>query len=330
MGKGKFLNLKEQIEKLQSKGLVIKNNKNNRNILFDNNYYNIINGFKDPFLDKNSDCKVFRKGTTFDEIYCLYSIDRKIRNLVLEYSLIIENSLKTKIAHFFAREYGEYEYLNCNNYKFSSANEKTKTIALINSISLTINRNNKHPIYKHYVEDKQTMIPIWALVSLLDFGTIREMYEDLQDKTQFELANYYTLNVNTMKTFVSTLNMFRNVCAHDNRLMMYRISNEKFAISDTPIHIDLNIKKNKSGNYCCGKKDFFALIITFKYLLNEHQFSDFFEKLTNFFDEASKKIVSANMNDIYKLYGMPIEVEKCQQKSWKEIIYFDNRVIKKM
>ena len=319
MGKGNFLTLQEQIENLKSKGLIVENNSFYRNLLFDNNYYNIINGFKCPFLEDGTRPNVFKKGTKFEEIYSLYLFDRKIRNLVLEYSLIVENSFKTKVAHVFAREYGENEYLNCLNYKYSTVKEKMKTITLVNSISIAINRNNKHPIYKHYIDDKKTMIPIWALVSLLDFGTIREAYENLKDNNQFEIAGYYKLNVKMFISFISTLNMFRNVCAHDNRLMQYRITNEKFAISDTKIHSELKISKNDNGNYCCGKKDFFALMIVFKYLLNEQQFKMFFEKVVYEFDELSKNIFSVKMDEIFKLYGMPIEDKNIGQKAWKEI-----------
>ena len=44
-----FKTIKEQINILKSKGIIINNEKKSYKILLNNNYYNIINGYKDIF-----------------------------------------------------------------------------------------------------------------------------------------------------------------------------------------------------------------------------------------------------------------------------------------
>ena len=48
-----FKTIDEQIELLQSRNLHIENENIARKILLNNNYYYLINGYKDLFLNKN-------------------------------------------------------------------------------------------------------------------------------------------------------------------------------------------------------------------------------------------------------------------------------------
>ena len=73
-----FKTIDEQIELLQSRNLHIENKNIARKILLNNNYYYLINGYKDVFLNKNSKDEKFANGTTLEEIYSLYEFDRKI------------------------------------------------------------------------------------------------------------------------------------------------------------------------------------------------------------------------------------------------------------
>ena len=67
-----FKTIDEQIELLQSRNLHIENKNIARKILLKNNYYYLINGYKDIFLNKNSKEEKFANETTLEEIYSLY------------------------------------------------------------------------------------------------------------------------------------------------------------------------------------------------------------------------------------------------------------------
>ena len=72
-----FKTIDEQIELLQSRNLHIENKNIARRILLNNNYYYLINGYKDVFLNKNNKEEKFANGTTLEEIYSLYEFDRE-------------------------------------------------------------------------------------------------------------------------------------------------------------------------------------------------------------------------------------------------------------
>lgn len=317
-GVGMFSNVDKQITILQGRGMIIDNNSINQNILIDNNYYNVINGFKAPFLDSSQSNETYKKGTKFEELFSLYRFDRKLRNLILEYSLIIENSLKTKIAYEFSNKYGEYDYLKKECFVFNTNDKKKKNVEnLIESMGKKINREKDNPIYKHFVE-RDGNIPIWAAMSFFDFGITRSFYQNLDEKLRYEIANYFNISMSQLITFLSTINMFRNVCAHDNRIMNYQIYNKEFKIMDMPIHKNMNLKK-EHNEYVIGKNDLFSLFISFKYLLSEENFDYFYHKLGILTCELGEQLSTITLKDVYFEYRLPQEDLSIKQKSWKNI-----------
>lgn len=313
-----FSDINKQITILQSRGLKIDNNSKTRNLLIDHNYYNVINGFKEPFLDKSQSTEVYKTGTTFEEIFALYEFDRKLRNLILDYTLLIENSLKTKIAYEFAKKYGEYAYLNSSSYTFKTHHQKNNTIKLLARIMDKIEKESNSGIYSHFISLGRE-IPVWAATSFFDFGTVRTFYSCLEDSLAFDIANYYSINKTELISFLSNINMYRNVCAHDNRIMRYMIFKKEFSISNTKIHSNMNLNTDSKNEYIVGKRDLFALLISFKYLLREEIFTAFFNKINSLFQELKSKLNTIPIEDIYKEYRLPLNDVSTGQKDWKEI-----------
>lgn len=64
--------------------------------------------------------------------------------------MLIENSLKTKIAYEFAK-YDEYAYLNSSSYSFRTHKQKNNTIQLLARIVDKIEKETSSDIYKHFL-----------------------------------------------------------------------------------------------------------------------------------------------------------------------------------
>lgn len=113
---------RQQLNILRSGGMIIgKDSQVSRvmHILERENYYNIINGYKELFLASKATAatdKMYKSGTTFDEVYALYNFDRELRNIYLKFLLKIENTFKTVIAHGFSAKYGHDNYLKLENF----------------------------------------------------------------------------------------------------------------------------------------------------------------------------------------------------------------------
>lgn len=104
------------MKKLRSRGLIISGSRA-KHIIEMENYYNLINGYKDLFLDKSytGPDEKYLVGTNFFEIYALYLFDRELRNIFMRYILEIENNVKSVLSHEFYRNYGHDNYLKIVN-----------------------------------------------------------------------------------------------------------------------------------------------------------------------------------------------------------------------
>lgn len=201
-------------------------------------YYNVINGYKDIFLDtvvsKQKGDDVYKDGTTFDHVYALYSFDSSMRNILLSYLLKVEITIKTKSAYYFSQAYNnEFAYLNINNYDLSNPPEVTRLIA---KLSDTITKNTTSSGHANQVDhyiNKYRAVPLWVLSQKMTFGEIkhfiRVLTPDLKDKLYqaiiYDFARDYRIHLNTPDTvgqdmlhMLDILNDFRNVCAHGGRV----------------------------------------------------------------------------------------------------------------
>ena len=86
-----FKTIDEQIEILKSRNIIIKDYDKAYRMLSKNNYYYLINGYKDLFIDKTSKKQKYIENTKLEEIYAVYEFDKKIKINFLRYLLLIEN-----------------------------------------------------------------------------------------------------------------------------------------------------------------------------------------------------------------------------------------------
>ena len=192
---------------LRNRGMVIgKGSQGSRvmRILEKENYYNVINGYKNLFLDPASTTtELYKSGKTFDEVCALYEFDREVRHIYLKYLLKVENSFKPVLAHEFSRLYGHDNYLKLQNFhtgpspdrkvleriaNTNKLNMKTDmaliqhlsseenigaVIKLIGDIQQEIARQmgKHHQVVNHYMSE-YGYIPLWVLVNVLTFGKI--------------------------------------------------------------------------------------------------------------------------------------------------------------
>ena len=116
-----FKTIDEQIEILKSRNIVIDDDEKAYKLLSKNNYYYLINGYKNLFLDETNK-EEYIKNTRLQEIYFLYQFDKNIKINFLKYLLLIENEIDTYIAYEFSKSYGHKDYLVLKN--FNNSNKK--------------------------------------------------------------------------------------------------------------------------------------------------------------------------------------------------------------
>lgn len=288
--KKEFRSYNEQIKILENKGLIINNKEHALHTLKHAGYFLLINGYKKPF--KQNDGK-YKNGTHFEDIEHLYQFDEKLRILTLEHLLSIERRVKSSIAYHFSQDCkGENQYFNVNNYDYNNDVKKIQEINRLVSILIEAYSDNKHSYISHYKKNHDGEIPLWVLINAMTFGQVSKMYSLLKMSTRQKISGDFHLDSDKdMGKILNMITLFRNVCAHNERLYDY----------STQTGIDLKYispyVKNKNYNYERERKRYFGLFYCFQRLVHGREAYAFSEDLKNLIEKADI-INNANISPI--------------------------------
>ena len=305
MAKKEFKTLSEQIEIMKAKGLTFHDEEKAKNILLRENYF-FVNGYRHLFMKSKSD-KKFIEGSTFEELYSLFIFDRRFRNIIFKYVLIIENNIKSIISYQLSKKYGyrEKDYLKASN--FSLDRKKSRQVNdLIHKMKRQIRVNGpQHTATQHY-STNYGYVPLWILVKVLSFGLISELYTILKPEDQLSIAEYYDFDIETLTNYLSILANYRNLCAHEDILFEHKTQK---IIDDTKYHEYLEIPK-MDNEYIYGKNDLFALIIILKQMLSDDEFRLLIYEVGYELDILDGKIDSIPQVKILDRMGFPSNFKK--------------------
>lgn len=298
--------------------MVINNGSKAKRILENEGYYNVINGYKDLFLIKNANGipvhpEKYLQNTTFEEVHSLYVLDRELRNILLKYFLIFEKDIKSKISYRFSEEHTSANaYLDIRS--FTNNPDKLKdTVELIAIIASTISRHAKRSgsSIKHYLDNHQE-VPLWVLVNQLTIGNVNNFYKCVDDTLKDRIARDYSINYRrhyntvasipkeTLMDILKTVNMFRNVCAHEERLYCFKLNRPS---RSTNISNILSIPTNLlTGNL-------FTVIAQLKLVLIKKDFNDLIKNLKDLFSRFESKFSTITFDEIKTVMGFPLNWE---------------------
>ena len=317
MSEKTYKSYRQLLNILRSRGMNIgKGSQGSRvmRILQSENYYNVINGYKELFLASpatpTSD-EVYKPGTTFDEVYSLYIFDRELRNIYLKYLLKLENTFKTVIAHEFSKKYGHDNYLKIDNFDTSNEQKIASAIKLIGDIQQETARqmNKHHQIVTHYMTE-HGYIPLWVLVNVLTFGKIENFYKTMKATDKTIVARHFNLQPNELAKFMHMLALARNKCAHDERFFDIRFRESLHTRSIRNFSL-LGIVRAADGSYTYGTNDAYAIAIMFALLLSKTDLKEFISSMNSAFNRLQKQLTTISATDIMSIMGY--------NASWKNL-----------
>jgi abortive infection bacteriophage resistance protein len=309
MSEKTYKSYRQQINILRSRGMVIgKGSQCSRamRILETENYYNVINGYKELFLASPAtpaSDEVYKTGTTFGEVYALYNFDRELRNIYLKYLLKIENTFKTVIAHEFSAKYGHDNYLKIENFDTSSERNISSAIKLIGDIQQEIARqmNKHHQVVTHYMT-VHGYIPLWVLVNVLTFGKIENFYKNMKPNDKTIVSKQFGLQPDELAKFMHMLALARNKCAHDERFFDMKFK-ERIHTKSIKNFSVLGIVRAKDGSYTYGTNDVYAIAIMFALLLSKTDLKEFISSMKTTFNKLQKQLHTISATEIMSMMG---------------------------
>lgn len=313
-----FKNANQQMRRLRSRGMNISGSRAKR-ILEMENYYNLINGYKDLFIDKtySGPDEKYKVGTDFYELHALYLFDRELRSHFMRYILEIENNVKSVLSHKFSEKYGHDNYLKISNFNITLKPGERKTQAqkvgeiseLISNLQREISRqlSKNNPMISHSMLE-YGYVPLWVLVNTLTLGTISTFYSYMIDVDKNNVGRRFNLKPDEMSSILFILSIYRNACAHDERFYNLKAVKRNMrpnSIKTCTIHTSMAIPVDRGGNPICGKNDLFAIVIIFKLMLSKNSFNKFFYSIKVEIDKLQKQLNTICIDDILQAMGFP-------------------------
>lgn len=307
-----FKTFNQQLTILRNRGMIVPTDGSPKRFLEQENYYNVINGYKDLFLRKDSQGnaiipETYLLNTHFNELKALFLFDRELRFLFLKYLLIFENSFKTVISYEFSQKYPKANsYLEIANYRDDDPKGVLKQISILTK---TIHDNvGAKGAIKHYIEEHGS-VPLWVLVNYLTIGNLSYLYSALKDSEKNAIAKYYSdkyekqykptsplrISSEDMESALKIFNLVRNQCAHDERLFNSDYKNIRVA----------NIA-NCFGITNYNNRRIVVAVLYFKAVLNKSYYKEFHSELNTIFDKYKNKFRTVGFNDILDSMGIDL------------------------
>jgi hypothetical protein len=372
----KYKTFRQRLAILRDRGMDIPTNSNKqRRILKEYNYYNLINAYKNPFLeDKNNypghanrNEDYYKRGTKPEHLEAVYLFDVALRSLFFPYLLKIEENLKIVLVESFYNvhshidlhkesEYFKRQYYNLVKFSSWSVQEKSgyKYISL-SPVRYDRNVMLDHPyelkfdntkIYDEYIVmvyramgqqrsknqsiskylNEHTYIPMWVLMNLLTFGNVNKLFQIQTIDVQKNILNYYGINNSNSNPFLDVLNftnvlnilsLYRNICAHNERLYCFQV---RMNISDDFMgYLNIfpqsqavlnarnnrqNLQHSKREKIKRSRKGILNLIFGLKLLLPKSDFNKIKNELKKELDKLSSKISLDAYETVLKEMGI--------------------------
>ena len=272
-------------------------------------YYNLINGYSSLFLEEKDK---FKSGTTVNEIYNLYLFDQKLREIFLHNILPFEANIKSLIAYHFPQEHPETHYLTYENFDTTRKDSSKNITALIAEIQRQISSRVSDPSIEHYL-NTYGYLPLWVLNNILTLGTISKFYSLMKQNERQTISKIFRLSDNELESILTYVSSVRNLSAHGNRLFCYR---SKRPLCNTRLHSQMGIERNLSGEYICGKRDLFAVMICLKLTLSKKEFRRLVKDIDIAIRNLSSRKNVLSPDELLSTLGFPV--------NWKDKLLMNN------
>lgn len=283
-----------------------------KKVLQHEGYYNLVNGYNKLFLISKTPDDTYKPGTTMEEIYSLYTFDKKLRSLFLKYILQVETNIKSLIAYVFPKKYSHNNYLLYSNFDTTQQGASKTIPDLISDIQRQVSSRSSDPSICHYLTN-YGYIPIWVLNNILTLGTISKFYSLMKQKDRQDISKTFRILDTELKSALFYLSKVRNICAHGNRLYCFR---NRDPFTNTDLHAHLCIPKI-NNEYIYGKRDLFAVMIILKKLLPKNDYNTFIKMVSKNISDLTSKLKVLTEADILNSLGFPPNWRTELQKQYK-------------
>lgn len=229
-----FRSIKEQVQLLIERGLIIEDEALAEKMLLERNYFDLINGFESLLLKdyKATDKKYENK--YFSDFISLYDFDKILSSKVMSVISTFEIRLKTSIAYHFCEKYCLNEedamrYIDMSYYNYNRQDTNDLSRFFHSHDLFKIDDKGRNFIdrvkYKYAYTNKYMMPPFWVTIKVFTLHELLIIFYNLDKDVLNEVLKDFNLTPADKALFVNSIEIIkfmRNHCAHFELVNRFR------------------------------------------------------------------------------------------------------------
>lgn len=279
-----FLTYNQQMRKLRNDKKIICVGSSHKRILVRAGYFNIVNGYKNPFISGQDAAgnHSYISGTTIDQLQAVKQFDEKLRSFLLRYITQVEEETRTLAGYKFdeCNDNGNISWYSTEAYSPNKSLQEKMSV-----ISKAYNELSKSQLdYVSFYMNNHKQIPTWIMFKVVNFSTFIDLVKTSKTDVSHALCHLYELedenghpNVKLLIGSLHWMRKIRNSCAHNERV--YCITRSQERRNNSGRIIEKYFKLLSSGYTRNLEQKIFDLIVYFKYFLPIKEYRQFISEL---------------------------------------------------
>ena len=212
----KAKSIKQQIELLSSRGVLISDKEKAKEILLDIGYYRLgfyFFPFEKTYPQSDRRTHEVVEGTRFEDAVSLYYFDFDLRNILNRYLTRVEVAFRTYLTYYMSLKYQDDPlwFVSPVVVRQSFIDDFDNKVYRSETFRRNVQIKRHHQIHP---SDKYA--PAWKTIEFMTFGSVLKLYKsiDNMDDKRTIAKHFGVGKVSVFESFMSTIHTLRNKCAH--------------------------------------------------------------------------------------------------------------------
>lgn len=275
---------------LRDKKKILCMGSQHKTLLIKYGYFNLINAYKTPFV-KGIDTDgnhIYIGGTSIEHFLALKLFDDNLRVLLLQTLTRVEEELRNLVSYKLDQTNGK----SLEWYDVQSYNPKKDTQDIIRIISRCFSSiDEMNNDYVSHYNDKYGKVPTWIFTKVIKFSELIDVIDCSKIEVLDSICSLYNLKdkrgVNKHSLLISSLHTIRsvrNACAHNERIVFFRIPDSRMNLPFETFMLSPNRYKSLRD------KVLIDLFVLLKYFMDPNDYESFINQILAMLNSLSSQI----------------------------------------
>lgn len=164
----------------------------------------------------------FKPGSEFERVWTTYNFDRRLRMVVMEAIERVEVAIRSDVYHAIVMKHGPFGHCSKSNFPNAKPDQFEKMHESLRAEA----KKSREPFVLHFKAkyDEFPDLPLWAAAQIITFGTVLTMLNMSASDIRPAIAKKFGVTDTVFASWLLTLNLVRNICAHHSRLWNRELS----------------------------------------------------------------------------------------------------------